>query len=255
MIGCEVKKVLGNWKSDNNKNDKKNIHSHWRPVHVSNNARIPSLTTDVHRLRTWWGCSSLLPGRTSAVASLRHLLADFLKYFPCLTVAVRWNWQGAESLSSSLPGSSVDCSLTSLLLTLSLWQGPRSLSSEISIGTTRSTSSSRLSLRRCFDPPDWQLRRSRLFTSLRRNPRLAFPGIESFVERLLAGRVLLMRESATGMVKAGSVLVMRLLGTEAVMLGNGLGRSAACNLSSPVTVLLHKTQHSSVLHKRRQNVT
>jgi len=52
--------------------------------------------------------------------------------------------------------------------------------------------------------------------------RLSVRDFESLVVPLLAGRVLLKRESGTGMVKAGSVLVKRLLGTEAAMLGKGL---------------------------------
>ena len=50
-----------------------------------------------------------------------------------------------------------------------------------------------------------------------------------------------MRRSRTGMVNAGSVLLMRPRGTEAAMLGNGLWCLAAWDLSPCVNVL-HTTQ-------------
>jgi len=157
----------------------------------------------------------------SIVVLLSDLLPDFLKYFPCLIHAVLWNCQRAESLSSSSASFVVECDSMPLTVGPSCWQELLPLPSEISIGTTRSTSS-RLPLLCCFGLPACRPPWSRLLSSLRRAPRLAVPGIESFLLLLLAGRVLLMRLSGTGMVKAGSVLLMRLLGTEAAMLGNGL---------------------------------
>jgi len=60
--------------------------------------------------------------------------------------------------------------------------------------------------------------------------------------------VMLMRESAMGMVKAGSVLLMRPLGTEAAMLGNGRRCSAALDPPSLVDALL-TTQLSIINNK------
>ena len=54
---------------------------------------------------------------------------------------------------------------------------------------------------------------------------------------LLAGRVLLKRESGTGMVKAGNVLLKRLLGTDAAMVGKGRGAPAEYDLSPDVDPL------------------
>ena len=154
--------------------------------------------------------------------SLTDLRPDFLKYFACLSLAVLWNCHVATSRSSPSSGSEVQCASTSLTAASCCWQEPRPSSVEISIGTTRSTSSLCLSLRRGFDLPSCRLPRSRLLTSFCLIALLAVPGIESFVLPLLVGIVLLMRKSGTGMVKVGSVLLMRFLGTKAAMLGNGL---------------------------------